>query len=126
YVLITESLCQIPWLAAAEQAILGGADCLQLREKSLESAEFLRRAQALVALCRRHHIPCIINDRPDVAILSRAEGVHLGQDDLPVRDVRKLIGTARILGVSTHNLAQARQAVADGADYLGVGPVYRS
>lgn len=126
YVLITESTCRIPWLTAAEQAIAGGADCLQLREKDLEGADLLHRARQLVSLCRRHGIPCIINDRPDIAILSGADGVHVGQGDLPAREARKLLGSSRIVGVSTHNLDQARQAILDGADYIGVGPLFRS
>lgn len=126
YVLITESVCRIPWLEAAEQAIAGGADCLQLREKDLEGADLLRRARQLVSLCHKHGIPCIINDRPDVAILSGADGVHVGQGDLPAREARKLLGTSRIVGVSTHNLQQAKQAVLDGVDYIGVGPLFRS
>ncbi len=69
---------------------------------------------------------CIINDRPDIAILSDADGVHVGQDDLPAREVRKLIGRDKIVGVSTHNIEQAQQAVLDGADYIGVGPFFRS
>jgi thiamine-phosphate pyrophosphorylase len=126
YVLVTESVCRIPWMEAAEQAILGGADCLQLREKSLESGELLRRAQALVKLCRRHQVRCIINDRPDVALLARADGVHVGQDDLPARAARQVIGPDLVLGVSTHNLDQAKRAFSEGADYIGVGPVFRS
>jgi thiamine-phosphate pyrophosphorylase len=126
YVLVTESLCRIPWLNAAQQAIEGGADWIQLREKDMESGELLRRARQLVALCRQHNVPCVINDRPDVAILSGADGVHVGQGDLPAREVRKLVGPRRIVGVSTHNLDQAKQAASDGADYLGVGPVFRS
>ena len=126
YVLITESVCRTPWLEAAEQAILGGADCLQLREKDMEGGELLRRATQLVQLCRAHNVPCVINDRPDVAALCGADGVHVGQGDLPARDVRKLLGRDRILGVSTHNVEQARRAVLDGADYIGIGPVFRS
>lgn len=126
YVLITESACRIPWLEAAEAAILGGADCLQLREKNLEGGELLRRARQLVSLCRKHAALCIINDRPDVAILAGADGVHVGQRDLPAREARKLVGPGKIVGVSTHNLDQARQALADGADYLGVGPIFTS
>ncbi|HYO09762.1 MAG TPA: thiamine phosphate synthase [Tepidisphaeraceae bacterium] len=126
YVLITESICKRPWLEVAEAAILGGADCLQLREKNLDAAELLSRARQLVALCRRHGVISIINDRADVALLADADGVHVGQTDLPARDVRKLIGAGKILGVSTHELEQARQAVRDGADYLGVGPFFRS
>ena len=126
YVLITESVCRIPWPQAAAQAILGGADCLQLREKDLEGGELLRRATQLVQLCRTHNVPCIINDRPDVAALCGADGVHVGQDDLPAREVRRLLGPDKLLGVSTHNVEQARRAVLDGADYVGIGPVFRS
>jgi thiamine-phosphate pyrophosphorylase len=126
YVLITEASCRLPWLETAEQAIRGGADCIQLREKELESGELLRRAQQLVTLCRKHDTLCIINDRPDIALLCSADGIHVGQTDLPAASVRKLIGHRMILGVSTHRIEQARQAVLDGADYIGVGPIFRS
>jgi thiamine-phosphate pyrophosphorylase len=126
YVLITEECCRRPWLEAAEEVLRGGADCIQLREKELDAGELLRRATALVELCHRYGKPCVINDRPDIAILSGADGVHVGQEDLPAREVRKLIGPAKILGVSTHAIEQAKQAVLDGADYVGVGPIFRS
>jgi thiamine-phosphate pyrophosphorylase len=126
YVLITESACNRKWLETAEQALLGGADCLQLREKDLDSGELLRRAELLVQACHRHGALCIINDRPDIAILAKADGVHVGQGDLPAHQVRQLVGPEMIVGVSTHNLDHARQAVLDGADYIGVGPIYRS
>ncbi len=126
YVLITESLCRGNWLGTAEAAILGGADCLQLREKHLESGELLERARMLVQFCHRQGIPCIINDRPDIALLSKADGVHVGQQDLSARQVRKVVGTRMIVGVSTHSIEQAKQAVLDGADYIGAGPVFRS
>jgi thiamine-phosphate pyrophosphorylase len=125
-VLITESLCKRPWLEAAEQAILGGADALQLREKDLSSGELLCRAKSFVALCKKHHVISIINDRADIALLSDADGLHVGQTDLPAIEARKLIGPEKILGVSTHNLTQAHQAVRDGANYIGVGPVFKS
>jgi thiamine-phosphate pyrophosphorylase len=126
YVLITASLCRHEWLETAGEAIAGGADCLQLREKDLDSGDLLRRARRLVALCRGHNVLCIINDRPDIALLADADGVHVGQTDLPARDTRKLIGRDKIVGVSTHNPEQARQAVLDGADYIGVGPIFPS
>ena len=126
YVLITESACRHPWEWTAEQAIAGGATALQLREKSLDGGELLARARRFVTLCRRHGVLSIINDRPDVALLSGADGVHVGQDDLPPADVRRLLGPDQIVGVSTHELAQAERAVTDGADYVGVGPVFRS
>lgn len=125
-VLITKFACKIPWLEAAEQAILGGADCLQLREKEMESGELLCRAKAFVALCKKHKVISIINDRPDIAMLADSDGVHVGQGDLPAVEVRKLIGPDKIVGVSTHNLDQARQALSDGANYIGVGPIFKS
>jgi thiamine-phosphate pyrophosphorylase len=126
YVLITESACKGDWLATAERALEGGADILQLREKEMESGELLRRARALRGLCSRHGALLIINDRPDIALLSDADGVHVGQTDLPAVEVRKLIGSRMILGVSTHKLEDATRARLDGADYIGAGPVYRS
>jgi thiamine-phosphate pyrophosphorylase len=126
YVLITERCCRRDWLEAAEEALIGGADCLQLREKELESGELLRRARRLVELCHRYDRLCIINDRVDIAILSDADGVHVGQDDLPAVEARKLIGHGKILGVSTHRLDQAKRALLDGADYVGVGPIFPS
>src|SRR5262249_1596908 len=86
----------------------------------------LVRARQLAALCHRHGVVCIINDRADIAVLSNADGVHVGQSDLPAAEARKLVGANKIVGVSTHNLEQARQAVRDGANYIGVGPVFPS
>lgn len=126
YVLVTESLCKRPWLQTAEEAILGGADCIQLREKEFEGADLLRRASELVPLCRRHGVICVVNDRPDVAVLSGADGVHLGQEDLPAADARKIVGPEMIIGVSAQTMEHARKAVLDGADYIGVGPIFSS
>jgi thiamine-phosphate pyrophosphorylase len=126
YVLITQSACRRPWLETAEAAIRGGADVLQLREKDLQSSDLLLRAKALVMLCRKHGVLCIINDRADIAVLSDADGVHVGQGDLPAIEARKIVGNKKIVGVSTHEIAQAKQAVLDGADYIGVGPIFRS
>ena len=124
-VLITESLCNgRKWEHVAACAIRGGADVLQLREKSLDSRELLARATRLVALCREHSTTCIINDRPDIALLARADGVHLGQTDFSVQDVRKLAGFSLLVGVSTTNIRQARLAATDGADICGVGPMF--
>lgn len=128
-VLLSESLCtHHPWQRVAEQAILGGADCLQLREKSLPDGELLDRARALVAIARAASArpAVIINDRPDLALLCGADGVHVGQGDLPAAEVRRLAGGSLLVGVSTANVEQARRAVRDGADYAGVGPMFAS
>jgi thiamine-phosphate pyrophosphorylase len=126
YLLITESACRRPWAEVALEAIKGGADCLQLREKDLEGGDLLKRARQLVDLCRPRGVISIINDRPDIAILSGADGVHVGQGDLPATEARKIVGREKIVGVSTHSIEEAKQAVLDGADYIGVGPVFRS
>ena len=127
YVLITASACaRGDWLAATRSALLGRADILQLREKDLEGGELLVRACEFVRLCRDAGAISIINDRVDIAQLAGADGVHLGQGDLPAAEARKLLGHRALIGVSTHQPSQARQAVLDGADYIGAGPVYPS
>ena len=123
---MTESLCSGPWLQVVEQALQGGVDCVQLREKDSDSRVLLEKAMALVKLCRAHRGLCIINDRPDIALLANADGVHVGQTDLPATDARKLLGAEKLIGVSTHRLDQAQAALADGADYIGVGPIFPS
>lgn len=126
-VLLTESLCaHHDWLTVARACIDGGADCLQLREKTLDAGELLERTRALVAFARPRGVSVIVNDRPDVALLGGADGVHLGQNDLPCKLVRRLVGAQLLIGVSTHELAQAEQAARDGADYCGVGPMFPS
>ncbi|MFA9477093.1 thiamine phosphate synthase [Phycisphaerales bacterium AB-hyl4] len=126
-VLISESLCpDRDWLTVAEACIEGGADCLQLREKSLEAGALLERASRLVELARPSGVSVVVNDRPDVALLAGADGVHVGQGDLSVRGVRQLVGRQLLVGVSTSKLAQAEQALADGADYCGVGPMFET
>ena len=111
-------------LEQAEKALKGGATCLQLREKELSDAEFLAEALQMKDLCRRFHVPFIVNDNVEVAIKCGADGVHVGQDDMAAADVRKLAGPDMILGVSARTAAQAAFAQENGADYLGVGAVF--
>ena len=109
----------------AEQVLAGGASMLQLRMKqgSGTDREHAQLARALRARARAAAVPFVVNDRADLALLVDADGLHLGQDDLSVADARVLLG-ARQVGVSTHSLEQARQAVRDGADLIGFGPVF--
>jgi len=125
-VLLTESLCPMPWLDAAKAALDGGADCLQLREKELGGTELLARAQALRTLTRAHGASLVINDRIDVALASDADGVHLGQGDLPIAAARSIAGASLLIGASTHDPHEAAEAVAAGASYCGVGCMYPS
>ena len=104
----------------------GGADALQLRDKRLDDRTLLHRARRLREITRFANRLLIINDRPDLAALCDADGVHVGQDELPAADARRIVGVDRLVGVSTHSLEQARRAVLDGADYIGCGPVFPS
>lgn len=113
-----------PLLWQAEEALKGGATCLQLREKALDDAAFLDEARALGALCRRYGVPFIVNDNVAVAVESGADGVHVGQSDMAAGDVRARIGADKILGVSAETVEQALLAQRAGADYLGVGAVF--
>ena len=124
YVLLTQAQCNIPLLDAARQVIRGGADVIQLREKDLPDSELLQLARKLRRITSEASVGFIINDRPDLARLAEADGVHLGQEDLPPAAARKVLARHQILGVSTHSLGQVQQALADGADYIGVGPVF--
>ncbi len=124
-VLLTESLCaHHDWRTVARFALEGGADAIQLREKDLDGGPLLDRAADLRAMTREHGAALIVNDRPDVAALVRADGVHVGQGDLPVDAVRAIVGTDALVGVSTTNLDQARAALRAGADLCGVGPMF--
>lgn len=109
-----------------EQALLGGATCVQLREKGLNPEAFLAEAKELKGLCARYGMPLIINDNVALAMEVDADGVHVGQEDMDARDVRGLIGPDKILGVTAKTVKQARIAQRNGADYLGSGAVFGS
>lgn len=124
YVILTRELCRSDWLETAEAALLGGARCLQLREKSLTDRQLLEAARRLRELTLRHDALFIVNDRPDIAVLAHADGVHLGQDDLSVDAARRLLGGAALIGKSTHTPEQFRQALLEQPDYLAIGPMF--
>jgi len=96
----------------------------QLREKDLSSADFYREARQVMAFARQRNIKIIINDRVDIALALGADGVHLGQDDLPVEAARRLLGNDVLIGLSTHNLDQAQRAARLPIDYLAIGPIF--
>jgi len=126
YVLLTGAQCVASLEQTIAQAAAGGASVFQLREKKLTDRELVDRARDVRRWTRQAAALFIVNDRPDIARLVEADGVHLGQDDLPVREARRILGAEPLIGVSTHSLDQVRQVVRDGADYLGVGPVFPS
>jgi thiamine-phosphate pyrophosphorylase len=108
----------------AAAAVTGGAEMVQLRDKAGDLRELLPQARAIQALCRSHGAIFIVNDRLDLALAAGADGVHVGQEDLPAEAVRRLLGPGRILGVSTHSRGQAEAARMAGADYIGFGPMF--
>lgn len=109
---------------AVEQAILGGCTMIQLREKDISSLDFYRQAMEVKQITDQYHVPLIINDRVDIAMAVKADGVHIGQSDVPAAVARKLIGTDMLLGVSSASVREAIQAANDGADYLGIGAMF--
>lgn len=111
-------------LEIAGAAIRGGVSCIQLREKMCSTREFIDESLAIRSLLARHGIPLIINDRVDVALAVKADGIHLGQKDMPCRMARQIIPESMIVGISVESLDDAIAAQKDGADYLGVSPIY--
>ena len=109
-----------------EQALLGGATMVQLREKQLDLPHFRREALEIQALCRRYGVPFLINDNVDLALDIGADGVHVGQEDMEAGLVRQKLGPGKILGVSAHSPEEALRAQAAGADYLGAGAVFHT
>jgi len=126
YLLASEHLCPGGLGDVIQGAIAGGVDVVQLREKGISDRRFLSLARYVRDWTAEAGALFIVNDRPDVAELVHADGLHLGQDDMTVDEARRIVGGKMLIGVSTHNIEQARQAVLDGADYLGVGPCFPS
>ena len=112
--------------SVTEEILKGGATCLQLREKAAGQEEMVRLARELLPLCRAYGVPLIINDNVEVCRLVDADGVHVGQTDMAVREARAILGPDKIIGTSAHNVAEAKAAAAAGADYIGCGAVFGS
>lgn len=125
YVITDEGLSKgLTHTQIARLAIAGGADIIQLRDKQLSSKEMVRCALELSRMAKKASVPFIVNDRLDVALVSGADGVHLGQDDMPAWQARKISPPGFIIGVSAGTVEEAIQAERDGADYIGFGPVF--
>ena len=111
---------------AVEEAILGGATCIQLREKNLSDEEFLKTAMDVKAVTDKYNIPFIINDNVDIAVRVGADGAHIGQDDEEIKSAREKLGADKIIGLSAATVEEAVQAEQSGADYIGVGAVFNT
>ena len=112
------------FLSILEKALTGGVTLVQLREKELDEADFLKEAVEIHALCQRYSVPFFVNDNVDIAIRCHAEGVHVGQEDMAAAQVRARVGDGMMIGVSVHSVEEAREAVKHGADCLGVGAAF--
>lgn len=123
---ITDStgLSEEEFLRRTEEALRGGVTLLQLREKNRTTREYMSLAEQVHGLTRRYGVPLLIDDRLDVAMAVDAEGVHLGQSDLPIHIARRILGADKIVGATAKTVPQAREAYEQGADYLGVGAIY--
>lgn len=112
-------------IALAEAILRGGCAMLQLRAKRGSDRERLAWMRALRERAHAHHVPFVVNDRPDLAVIVKADALHLGQDDLPIEEARKIVGQMPI-GVSTHRISEVHEALAQGADLLGFGPIFET
>lgn len=117
-------LTDIPLEKAVEAAIKGGVTAVQLREKNISTRDFIDIASALKKITSYYNIPLFINDRVDIALAIDADGIHLGQSDMPLLTARKILGEHKLIGISAENLTEAREAEENGADYVGIGTVF--
>ncbi|MFC1783720.1 thiamine phosphate synthase [Planctomycetota bacterium] len=126
YVILTEKYCQLPILQVVKQILAAGADCIQLREKEKTDSTLLTLAKEVSKICHNAGALFIMNDRPDLAVLSNADGVHLGQEDLSVNQARKLLLNHMLVGKSTHRIKEVEADLAESPDYLAVGSIFAS
>ena len=124
YVIISSGLTKKPVLETLQEVIEGGADAVQLREKTMSDGKFLALAKEFRRITSQSRTLFIVNDRAGIAKKADADGLHIGQSDLNIHSARKIIGCDRILGVSTHTIVQARKAQQEGANYISVGPIF--
>ena len=124
YAITDRSLIQTSLADDIEQAILGGAGLIQLREKNITEDQYTEHAKAALSVCKKYSVPLIINDNINVCLRSGADGVHLGQGDASPLDARKILGSDAIIGVTAKTIEQAQKAYDDGADYIGSGAVF--
>lgn len=126
YPITDVSLSGMSHAEQVERLIAGGAKFIQLREKHASPRDFFEAAKSAVEIARQHDVKIIINDRVDIARALGADGVHLGQDDLPPSAARQILGSEAIIGFSTHSVEQAIKAAAHGVNYIAIGPIFET
>jgi thiamine-phosphate pyrophosphorylase len=126
YLITDTGIANLSHTQIARRAIAAGIKIIQLREKYMSSKDIYKEAVTIRDITRRHKVIFIINDYIDIALAVNADGVHLGQEDMPIQEARKIVGRRKIIGVSTHGLKQALKAQDAGADYIGFGPMFHT
>lgn len=128
YVILDINYCKNPddIIGIARKVISGGVDILQLRAKGCADRKIIQIGQAIKCLAQKTKVLFLLNDRADLACAINADGVHLGQGDLPLKEARQILGENKVIGLSTHNFGQAQEAQRQGADYLALGPIFAS
>ncbi|MFH1874155.1 MAG: thiamine phosphate synthase [Pseudomonadota bacterium] len=126
FILSLEDIGDLKPIALAKQVLAGGAKVLQLRSKKLNQADLFSLGQEIKTICQKHNALFIVNDYPELALKLQADGLHIGQEDLPPTQARKIVGSTMLLGLSCHNLKQIKQVDPKYVDYIGVGPIYPS
>ena len=124
YVILDAALVTTSYLTFTKEMARAGVRLLQYRNKAASSAALLRDSREIAEVCADKGVTFLVNDRADVALLAGADGVHVGQDDLPVEHARKVVGSGKYVGISTHNLEQFQRAAESSADYIAVGPIF--
>jgi thiamine-phosphate pyrophosphorylase len=123
---MTKDDCALPWQETMHQSLAAGCDCVQIREKHMQTAELVWHTKEAVEIASKHDVPVIVNDRVDVMLASGATGVHLGQHDMAIQDARKQCGAEYIIGATAHSTEKIQEAINAGADYIGVGSMFVS
>jgi len=124
YLITDTSIAGLSHLQILRKAISAGVKTVQLRDKGMTKRKLYSEAVMVRKLTLKHKVKFIVNDYIDIAMAVRADGIHLGQDDMPIKEARRIVGEKMIIGISTHNLSQAKKAQDEGADYIGFGPMF--
>ena len=124
YLITDRSIAGLTYTQIVKKAVSAGVQTIQLRDKHMTRRELYTEAVLVRKLTLKHKVKFIVNDYIDIAMAVRADGVHLGQDDMPITEARRIVSNRMIIGISTHNLSQAKKAQDEGADYIGYGPMF--
>lgn len=126
YLITDSAISRLSHVEVVRQAIKAGVGTMQLREKNLSKKDLFKTALSIRQMTQKYNVLFIVNDYIDIALAVNADGVHLGQEDMPIDEARKIIGSSKLIGISTHSVRQAVEAQDSGADYIGFGPIFHT